>query len=206
MSTETKDIPSSSVGFFESRVFLKQRRVAIRTFSGLCDTDFDKKLWYTPLFSYPKTFSKPEVFWNTEGFPYETFRFCERKNLTKNCDTRPSSFILKTFRYPKFSETKEGSPTKLFGTVSQKLGKNNVINTPLLLSKNIFDTRSFLKLRRVPLRIFLVLWDKNFEKNWDTRACSFIHKIFRYPKFSETQTCSPTKLLDSVGQKINSRK
>ena len=33
-----------------------------------------------------------------------------------------------------------------------------------------------------------------------------IHKTFRYPKFSETQTCSPTKLLDSVGQKFNSTK
>ena len=42
---------------------------------------------------------------------------------------------------------------------TQKTFKKLVI---LQLSKNNFDARTFLKHRRVPLRIFLLLWDKNF--------------------------------------------
>ena len=57
LSTENIEIPLLSVSFFESRFFMKQRRLAIPGFSGLWDTDFDKKSWYTPLFSNPKTFS-----------------------------------------------------------------------------------------------------------------------------------------------------
>ena len=42
LSTENSDIPLFSVRFFEILFFLKERRVAIRYFSGLWDTDFDK--------------------------------------------------------------------------------------------------------------------------------------------------------------------
>ena len=58
------------------------------------------------------------------------------------------------------------------------------------LCMKVFDTRIFLKPRRVPLRNFSVLWDK---KKFDGKSCYslpppplLIHKSFRYRKFSET--------------------
>ena len=93
--------PFLSVSFFDTRFSVKQRRLAIPNFLGLWDTDFDKKSWYTTLSSKPKPFSIPEVFWNTEGFPYDSSRYCENKTLTKNRDTPASSLIHKSFRYPK---------------------------------------------------------------------------------------------------------
>ena len=118
-----------------------------------------------PLFSV--NFSIPDFFWYTEELPYEIFRYCETQTLTKNRDTHRSSPIHQNFRYPKISETQKGSPTKLSGNVRQKLWQKSVIESPLLLSVNIFDFRSFLKHGRVR---------------------------------------SPTKVLDSMEQKFNSRK
>ena len=160
LSTENIEINLLSVSFIERHFFLKERRVAIRNFSGLWDTEFDKKTWKTPLFSYPKLFSIPEVFWNTEGFHNEFFRFCETKTLTKNCDTRASSLIHK-----------------------------------------IFDTRIFLKHRRVALRFFLVLWNKNLEKkSWKTPSL-LIKKNLRNRKIFETPKCLRTIFFGTVEQK-----
>ena len=66
----------------------------------------------------------------------------------------------KIFRYPIYSESQKGSPTNFFGTVRPKLWQKIVIHPPLLLSITFFDTRNFLKHRRVPLRNFWTLWDK----------------------------------------------
>ena len=104
------------------------------------------------------------------------------------------------------SETQKDSPTKTLGFVRQKPWQKSVIQPPLLLSIKFFDTRNFLKHRRVALRTFSVLWDKNFDKKMWYTSSSLIHKIFRYTDFSEAQTCSPTKPLDSARQNINSTK
>ena len=46
--------PSSPIHkIFYNRNFLKHRKVALRTFSVLWDKNFDKNLWYNPLFSFP---------------------------------------------------------------------------------------------------------------------------------------------------------
>ena len=127
LSSENSEVPLLSVSFFDNRFFLKHRRLALRKFSVLWDKDFDKKSWYNPLFSYPLKFPIPEVFWNKGGLPYEIFRYCETKTLTKNCDTTPSS-IHNNFGYQKFSEKQKGCPTNVFGTVRQKFGKKIVPN------------------------------------------------------------------------------
>ena len=88
-----------------------------------------------------------------------------------------SSIIHKFFRYPTFSETKDGSATKFSGTVRQRLWQKNVIQPPLLVSVTFFDARILLKHRRVALRIFLVLWDKTLEKNCDKPLFSYQKKI-----------------------------
>ena len=82
--------------------------------------------------------------------------------------------VRKFFRKTFFFETEKGCHTKFFGTVRHGFWQKNVKNTPLLLSKIILDTRSFLKHRRVPLRVSSVLWDKNFDKKlWYTRLFSY---------------------------------
>ena len=159
--------PSSALNFLKLDFFLKHRRVPLRKNSVMWDRSFDKKSWYTPLLSYSKSSSIPEV-------------FC--------------------------SETQNGSPTKVFGTVRQKLWQKTVIHTLLHFSINVFETRNFLKHRKVPLRHFSLLETKTLTEKRDTPPSSLIHKKFRYPMFFETQTCSSTKHLDSVGQKILSRK
>ena len=79
----------------------------------------------------------------------------------------PPLLMYEKIRYQNFSETTKGSATKFFGTVRQKIfdGKKIVIlhasSPPPPRYKKFFDTKNFLKYRRV-LRSFSVLWDKNF--------------------------------------------
>ena len=183
---------------------------------------------------------KTDFIWNREGLLYQFFLYCETQTLTKNRDTRPSSFIHKTFRYAKFSETQtcsptknldfvghkiistiklfpplmrkifrnptfsethKGSPTILSFTVREKLWQKIVIHTPLLLSIETFDTRSFLKQKRVPLRKVWTLWDKKLiaEKSDIPFLCV---NFFPYLTFSETEKGSPTEFFCTVRQKI----
>ena len=78
------------------------------------------------------------------------------------------SVILKIFRFQKFSETHKGSSTKYFGTVRQNFLDGKSWYHPFYAWK-FFDTRNFLRYRRVPPRNILVLYDKNFStENRDT--------------------------------------
>ena len=61
------------------------------------------------------------------------------------------------FRRQNFFETRKGPPTKIFGTETKKIPTENRDTPPPLLSIKFFDTRSFLKHRRVPLRKVWVL-------------------------------------------------
>ena len=58
---------------------------------------------------------------------------------------------------PEISETLRGSPTKIFGTVRQKILTENRDTPSPVLSINFFDTGNFVKHRRVPLQSFSVL-------------------------------------------------
>ena len=74
---------------------------------------------------------------------------------------------------------------------------------PLLVCMKRFDTRVFLKPRRVPLWNFSVLWDKKYpSENSDTPSSlpvpPLIHKVFRSQKFSEAQKGSSMKFFVSV--------
>ena len=53
ISTDNSEFPLLSVNFYDTRFFLQHRRFALRKISVLWDSDFDKKSWYTLLFSYP---------------------------------------------------------------------------------------------------------------------------------------------------------
>ena len=100
-----------------------------------------------------------------------------------------------------FSEKHKGSPAKVFETVRQKLWHKIVIQPPLLLSIKIFDTRRFLKHRRVPLRNFWTLWDKKLLAQKNDISFLFVN-FFDTCFFSETQKGCPTKVFGFVRQKL----
>ena len=106
---------------------------------------------------------------STQGFPYEIFRYCETKQVWRKIVIPAASLIPNIFRYQNFSETEKGSSSKCFDTVRQNNFDGKSWYPPPLLSPTFFDTRNFLKHRRVPLRSFSALWDKNFPtENRDT--------------------------------------
>ena len=74
-------------------------------------------------------FFDTQKWWNTEGFPHETFLHREKKNSTKSWDYS----YPKNFWYRNFSETQKGSPTKMFGTARWKIGNGKAWCTPLML-------------------------------------------------------------------------
>ena len=63
--------------------------------------NFDRKSWYSlpppppphppPPPSYSWIFSIPEILWNTEGFAYEVFRYCETTNFWQKIVILPPS-------------------------------------------------------------------------------------------------------------------
>ena len=197
--TEISDLQFLCKRCFDTRIYLKHGMGPLRIFSALWDKNFsieiiDMQLLCTKV-------SDTQFFWNTEGFPYEIFRDCETKNIKEKL--LKSLFYLSFFRYPIFSKVRKCFPTKSFDTVRQKHWQKIVIHTPRLLSIKIFETRFVLKHTRVPLRYFLVLWDKNFDKKlWYTPLFSSLHRNFGYPKFFETKKVSPTKFFVTLRQRL----
>ena len=75
---------------------------------------------------------------------------------------------MNSFNTGNFVKLKQkGSPTKFLGFVRQQIFIENR-DVPFVGIK-LFDTRSFLKHRRVPLRNDSVLPDKSLTENRDTR-------------------------------------
>ena len=132
--------------------------------------------------------------------PLRHFSLLETKILTEKRDTPPSSLIHTKFRYPMFFETQTCSPTKLLDSVGQKLFAENS-GIPFL-SVFFFDTRLFLKHRRVLLRILMVLWDKKLDRNSWKNPSSLFHYIFWYLNFSRTQKVYPTMFFGTVRHQL----
>ena len=89
------------------------------------------------------------------------------KKLRQNCDT---PIIQKIFDARKFLKHK-GPPTKLFGTVRQKQPTKSwyTFLQKYSIPEHFWNTR-------VPLRKFLVLWDK---KDWQNRVTPNTQKFFK---------------------------
>ena len=94
---------------------------------------------------------------------------------------RDKNFSIENRDFPllglKFFDTRnflKGSSTKCFDTVRQNIFDGKSWYPPPLLSPTFFDTTIFLKHRKVPLRIVLILWDKTIlSENCDTRRLSY---------------------------------
>ena len=107
---------------------------------------------------------------------------------------------------PEISETLKGSFTKFFGTVRQKIFDGNLWY-PLLCIK-FFDTPNFLRHWRDAHEIFRHCETKKFRRK--IVIPPIMHKIFRYPKFSETlkgcpRNFSSIKLFETRNFLKNSR-
>ena len=98
-----------------------------------------------------KIFSIPKGF-ELQGSPYEIFWYCEIKTINKNV----IPVLSNKFWNQNNSETQAGSPTMTFGDVRQKKFKK--LWYPYYLKT--FDTRTFLKHRRVRRQCFSASWDK----------------------------------------------
>ena len=119
---------------------------------------------------YPKFFRYQNVS-ELQGSPYEVFWYCEIKTINKIV----IPVLSKKFWNQNNSETQAGSPTMIFGDVRQK--KIKKLWYPYYLKT--FDTKTFLKHRRVRPRCFSAIWDKNTStEKRDTPL--FIHKLFPY--------------------------
>ena len=142
----------------------------------------DGKSWYPPLFSHPKKISIPEVFWNTEGFPYDSSRYCETKTLTKNRYTPASSLIRKKFRCPKFLKDRR-NPLRNFWTPWDKklLAQKNGIS---FLCIKFFDTLIFFwNTEGLPCEFFRYCETSTLRSNFVISRVSFILKLFGCQNF-----------------------
>ena len=77
---------------------------------------------------------------------------------------------------------------------------HNTVMPPFFLCVKIFDTGSFLKHRRVPLRMFSAEWGKKF--SMDESDISFLCKNFSIPEAFWNTEGFTTKIFGTVGQKV----
>ena len=156
-SCETKnfqqnhDTPLLCIKIFATRVFLKHRRVILRSFSVLCDKKFSKEHRDIPLFCI-------ELF-NTRNFLIywrvlqEIFWHCEtKKNPTEKRET-PHLLSINIFPYQKISESPKGPLTKFFGTVRPK-NFNGKQWYPLLMHKTFRYPKFSETLKGSPTKFF----------------------------------------------------
>ena len=133
-------------------------------------------MWHNPLkhkiFRYPKLLTHKSV--PEPNLSAKTKNFGQKFVILP-----PSSPPLLSIKFTAIGNflkhSTEGFPYEVFRYCDTKHfdGKSLVL-PPLLLSLTFFDTRNFLKQRRVPRRDFSALWDKNFSKdNRDT----LLHKV-----------------------------
>ena len=165
-STESRWTPILCIKLLNDHVFMKHWRVRHKNFGTVSRMKFKKVV----IDCYPKFFR----YWNVselQGSPYESFWYCEIKTINKIV----IPVLSKKFWNQNNSETQAGSPTMTFGDVRQK--KIKKLWYPYYLKT--FDTRTFLKHRRVRRQCFSASWDKksSTEKR-DTPL--FDHKLFPY--------------------------
>ena len=129
-----REYPSSphlSKNTFDTKFFLKHRRVPPRVFSALRDKKLSTEKSYIPLLWV--------IFFHTQFLPkhrrvpLRKFLVLSGNTLTNFCDTHPFSLRRKSFRYPNFSKTQKGSPTKFFTNVREENVWRKIVILPFIL-------------------------------------------------------------------------
>ena len=160
---------------FDTRIFLKRRRIPLRNFWALWDKKIQRRIVISP--SYAKTFSIPEIFWNIKGFLHKVFWHCETKNFDKIM--MPSLVCIKIFETRIFLKHR-GVLLRSFSVLCYKKYSTEHRDIPLFCIE-LFDTRNFLIYWRVLQEIF---WHcetkKSHGKTWNPPFV--IHKYFSIPE------------------------
>ena len=169
--------PLSSLTFSLPGIFWNtvQAGSSTKFFGTVRQKKFDRKSWYSlpPPSPLVHNFFRYQKFCETQkGSPTKFFGTVRQQIFYWKWWYSPLRY--KIFRYPIFSETQKGSSTKWFGTVRQNNFDGKSWFPPPLLSLTFFDTRNFLKHRKVPRWIFSALWDKNF---WTDNRGTLLHKV-----------------------------
>ena len=124
------------------------------------------------------------LLWNNKLFMEDRGKICSSRNLSIPEFNDNNGFPYEVFRY---SETTKPSIE---------------IRYILFLGIKFFDTRNFLKHRRILLPNDSVLLDKIFRRKIVILA-PLIPNIFRFQKFCETQKGSSTKFFGTVRRQIS---
>ena len=96
---------------------------------------------------------------------------------------------------------------RVFLVLWDKKTETNLWNNPSsLIHWNFWYQNFFWNTERFFYEMFQYGETKQFVRKIVIPTHCLILNIFRYQKFSKTQTCSPTNFLDSVGQQTSSRK
>ena len=132
---------------------------------------------------------------------HEIFQYWQAKKNRRKIATPPTEH--KSFRCPKDSETKRGSPTKFRGGIREKNStEKSDVN---IIGMKIFESLTFLIYQSVPQRNLSAPRQKIFDgKSW---YYVLMHKIFRYLTFETLWNIRwfLTKFIGTVRQK-NRRK
>ena len=141
----------------------------------------------------------PEISETLKGSFTKFFGTVRQKKIRRKLVIPP--IMHKIFRYP-ISWNTEGMPTKFFGTVRPKIFDGKTWY-PLVCIK-FFDTPNFLKHLRVAHENFRHCETKNFRRK--NVIPPSMHKIFRYPKISETFKGCPRNFSALWDQKFSTEK
>ena len=167
---------------------------------GQCETvSFSKENCDTPHPHIDNFSYIPEIFWNIKKVPDDVFRHCETKLFWQKL-VIPPAFSSIPFGIPEFFWN-----TKMFRYKFSRFCQKNVFSWKLWFlalsyPSTFLHTIKFLKNRRLPLRISLVLWDKKFwSKNHDNPLLWI--EFIRYPKVSDTLKGSPRNFSTLWGKK-----
>ena len=133
--------------FFDTRRFLKHRRVALRIFFFLWEKEYSTQNRDTPLLCM-SFFGIPNFFDTLKGFPENFLATWDKIFSPENFNTLP--LIHKIFSIPENIWYTEGLPYKVFrfGRLRRKIFDKTVM--PPFLWLKIFYTRNFFKHKRLP--------------------------------------------------------
>ena len=136
-------------------------------------------------------FSIPDIFLNTEGFSFETFRYVETKRQNSfygNSWYTPTVLSVTFFDTRSFLKHRRVFQ-QIFGSVRQKtFDWNREYSSSPHLSINFFDTAFFMKHKMFPLRCFSILWDNNFSTERFDVPCFLSSKLFDARSFLKHRT------------------
>ena len=164
-----------------------------KEFGTVRQKSFDGNLWY-PIGAW--NFSIPQIFWKIEGMPMKFFGTVRQKISDKKLWYPLLCIIFfNTSKFPKHW----GDAHEFFRQCEIKIFRSkNVIRA--FSSIKLFETRSFIKNSKIPLRNFSALWDKIFST--EKSDTPFYAKSFSIPQIFWNIEGMPTKVFGTVRQKI----